>query len=1102
VRPALAPLGALLLGAALSLAAAPAAAQNHPELQWQVIESERFRILYHEGLDKVAQRAARILEEVHGPLSDLYGYEPPGPVRVILKDYDDYANGAAYFYHDAIEIWTSPLEHDFELRGTSDWLRNVLTHEYTHIISLGAARKGSPRAPAAFLEYFGYKEEKNRPDVLTGAPDRLVIYPLANTVIPMWLAEGVAQNMADGIHFDHWDTHRDMILRVATLNDELLPYERMGVFGKAGFGNEFVYDHGYGLTLYIARRFGQQALAEICRHTGSWTSLDSDGAIERATGVPARQLWTEWTESLQQRYRAQKASLGELRPGSPVVDEGFSNQRPAYAPQGDRLAYLSTGKQDGGPHHLVVRDLATGEDEVVSRVVSSTVSWHPGGRHLALVHKRAADKYGSVRADLYELDLDAPGRGWARQLLWAAPALTGVHYPEPAGERQLTRGLRAQYPAYSPDGKYLAFVQLTGTSARLGVLDLAEARQRELGPEDARWLVRFDDGSQVYTPAWSPDGRGLAYSYSRAGQRDIGWVEFAARDGAVSGEPGAPSDGAGRVEAGGGVPWVATPGTDRDPVFAADGGELVFASDVSGIFNVYALDLESGSVEQITNLVGGALNPTVGADGQVAFAAYDVQGYEIRAIDRGRAAAVTDGRFAAVPAAIPSGGDARTGLVRTGMAPSGRVPYGPTRDMATGDVRIRSRPETASPPLAAATGADLPAQPYGVEFLRTTLMPRLLYDEGHAKAGFYLGSEDALQRQSLYGGASLAPGNGDRDVYAAYVYRGWRPTVELSFIHMKRHSSRGDSSEARDLIVTGMNFSLSRMSASVSHRLNRASSLELAATYDRYDASLESDVFVPRTDGQPGFERRSQKPFGYTYLNGFDLSLTYRHDSIARRRDRTINPRSGRHVLFRYDRMFNYFIKGFDETNTSFLDETYLNLFYNQVAVDWREYVALPGSSALGLRLYGGWIDSDEVDGEQVNDFFDFHLGGISHMKGYTYYSVEGRKAAMAQATWRVPLLPDVGRSLANVYFDKVYAGAYASLGKAWDRKVGERDPIFNRKGPLRDVGGQLRLDLISFYSMPTRIQIDAAYGVDEVGSQGPWKFYLTVLFNYIDHLN
>lgn len=1062
-------LGTALLCLALALLAAGAAtAHNHPELHWQVVESEHFRVLYHEGLDEVAQRAARILEEVHGPLSELYGYEPSGPVRIILKDYDDFANGAAFFYHDAIEVWTSPLEHDFELRGTSDWLRNVLTHEYTHIISLGAARKGSQRMPAAFLEYFGYKEEKNRPDVLTGAPDRLVVYPLANTIMPMWLAEGVAQHMADGIHFDRWDTHRDMILRLAVLNVALLTYDRMGVFAKAGFGNEFVYDHGYGLTLFIAQEYGQKALAAICQHAGAWGAVNTDAAIERATGVPARQLWQNWRDWMRERYEGQVAGLGELRQGEVVVDAGFSNQRPAYAPDGQRLAYLSTGKRDAGPHHLVLRDLESGEDEVIAHSVSSTVTWSPDGQRLVFVRKDEADKYGSRRADLYELDLQAPERGWRGKLVWAAPSLVGARYPEPARERQLTRGLRAQYPAFSPDGEHLAFVRITGASASLGVLDLTDATRWELGPDDVRWLVSFDDGSQIYTPQWSPDGRRLAFSYSREGRRDIGCIEV---DGVLSPPLAALGSVAAQQTREGVVapfvPLVVSPGTDRDPAFSADGGELVFVSDVTGIFNVYALDLESGDVAQLTELVGGALNPSAGPTGQVAFAAYDVQGYEIREIGRDEAVPVTDGRFA-------PGQGAAAGTSRN--------------DLAVAE--------------EAGTGEPLAAQPYGVEFLRTTLMPRLMIDEGHFRGGLYLGSEDALQRQSVYGGVSLAPANGDRDVYAVYSFRGWRPTVKLSFIHMKRHSSRGDSSEARDLFVTGMGFSLNRLSATVSHELNRTTDVDVAATYDRYDASLKSDVFVPRTDGQPGFVRRSQKPFGYTYLNGFGLDFTYRHDSVSRRRDRTINPRGGRRAYFRYDRMFNYFIEGFDETNTSFLREEYLKLFYNQFTLDWREYVALPASSALGLRLYGGWIASDRVDDERVNDFFDFHLGGIPFMKGYTYYSIEGRKAAMAQATLRVPLLPDVGRSFLNLYFDKVYAAAYASVGKAWDGDVGDADPTFGRTGPLRDVGGQLRFDLISFYSMPTRVQVDVAYGLDEVDNQDPWKLYLTVLFNYINWLD
>ena len=104
----------------------------------------------------------------------------------------------------------------------------------------------------------------------------------------------------------------------------------------------------------------------------------------------------------------------------------------------------------------------------------------------------------------------------------------------------------------------------------------------------------------------------------------------------------------------------------------------------------------------------------------------------------------------------------------------------------------------------------------------------------------------------------------------------------------------------------------------------------------------------------------------------------------------------------------------------------------------------------------------------------------------------------MGTATLRFPLLPDVGKRVAQLYFDKVYGAVYASMGKAWDRNIGEWNARYGRAGPLRDVGGQLRFDLISYYSVPTRVQVDVAYGIDEVREKGRWKSYFTVLLGYL----
>ena len=1028
--------------------------QNHPELEWREFETEHFRILYHQGLEDTGRRAAVIAEEAYGPVTELYGYEPEDRVRIVLKGYDDYANGAAFFYHDTIEIWTTALEHDFDLRGSTDWLRNVITHEFVHIISLGVARKVPQRYPALYLQYFGYQREENRPDVLVGYPDVLASYPITATVIPMWFAEGVAQYQVAGARHDRWDSHRDMVLRTAVLNDALLDFDEMGVFAKRGFGNEFVYDHGYGLVRYIAGTYGAGTLAELCRALAAWPTLDMDGAIERVLGVPAAELHESWRQAMLDGYQTQVVGLGALREGEPVSEEGFSNLYPAYSPDGRYLAYLSTGRKDYGPHLLVLRELETGDEEVLTGPVTSSLGWSPDSRRLLFVRKDVVE-HGSRQADIYEYDLDAAEMGLTTRLAWTLPSMvTGLGLDQPE-VRQVSDGLRALYPSYSPDGQWIAFVGNDGVSNNLGIM-----RRDGSG---IRYLTAYDDGTLLFGPRWSPDGARLVCSISRAGQRDIAIVGVwpAAGGGRLA------AVGAMAVDLPGLVPLAATPGTDRDPVWSADGTEVLFASDFSGIFNIYAVDVASGQTRQITNVVGGAHSPTSSPTGDVAFTAYGADGYGIRAINSEEVAGAPE-----IDLAAATGYAAR----RSGAA-------------ATIGARVASTPAVEAP-MAVAASAPLP---YGIDFLKTSLMPRVVWEEGRFKGGVYISAGDVLAKQTIFAGAAVAPSNRDRDLFFIYENRNWRPTLFVEFYHQQRQSTRGDSSEELDLVVTGMRFKLNQVSAGMRGKIGSKGELALSLTYDRYDASVESRFFDALNIAWV-----RQKPFGYTYLNGFDLGVTYRYRGLARARDREINPR-GRTIYFRYDRMFNKFIEGFDQQNTAFLQERFLDLNYNQFTLDWNEYLPLPLRSTLGLRLFGGWIASDEVDDKEVvSDFFDYHLGGLNYMKGYTFYSLEGRKATMGQVTVRFPLLPDLQSRFLHLYLDKVYGALYGSIGKAWDDGFDDPDPIYAREGPLRDLGGQLRFDLISYYNLPTKVQLEVAYGIDEVRDRSPWKLYLTVLFGYI----
>jgi len=234
---------------------------NHPELDWKTLETEHFKIHFHQGTERSAREAAEVAEYVYEPITDLYDFKPDKKTEIVIKDVDDYSNGAAYFFENLIEIWAKPL--DYDLRGSHRWIQDVVSHEFTHIVQLGKSMRYGDKLLGAYIQKLGYEDEK-RDDVLYGYPNEIISYPISPGVsIPLWLAEGTAQHMYDELFFDYWDSIRDMLLRDKIINDKLFTFNQMNSFGKCGMGNELVYNFGYSLVEYISENYGDSSLKKI-----------------------------------------------------------------------------------------------------------------------------------------------------------------------------------------------------------------------------------------------------------------------------------------------------------------------------------------------------------------------------------------------------------------------------------------------------------------------------------------------------------------------------------------------------------------------------------------------------------------------------------------------------------------------------------------------------------------------------------------------------------------------------------------------------------------------------------------------------------------------
>jgi hypothetical protein len=91
--------------------APPGEARLDPRLKWSTLETPHFLVLFHDGGEELAGRAAIIAEEAHQHLAPELHWEPAEKTRLILADVADAANGLATpFPFNRIIIYLSPPE--------------------------------------------------------------------------------------------------------------------------------------------------------------------------------------------------------------------------------------------------------------------------------------------------------------------------------------------------------------------------------------------------------------------------------------------------------------------------------------------------------------------------------------------------------------------------------------------------------------------------------------------------------------------------------------------------------------------------------------------------------------------------------------------------------------------------------------------------------------------------------------------------------------------------------------------------------------------------------------------------------------------------------
>ncbi len=397
---------------------------------------------------------------------------------------------------------------------------------------------------------------------------------------PRWIIEGFAtfQETRQTTGGRGRAPAAEMVKRTSALQDPFPQLGNLDGFQPDAPGGNLRYLFGQDFIQWIADHQGEQSWTRWIHLYGGHVPFLLP--TQATFGRSFQSMYKDWkadeiADALSVAADVRAAGETESRL---LSDPGASCSAPAFSPDGDHLVWSCYDKRKGS---AIWRTDGDGYAPVIEldRRGASQFTWRSDSRAFVYAGVHIVNQFNTW-SDVY------------------------LHVLGEEGTTALTSGSRARDPDFSPDGSRLLVVTNKAQNTQLERLTVDRRREA---------LTHRTDHAVFATPRHSPDGNVIAVSVWEHGARDL-WLYD------PEGKP------LRRL--------TADPAIEADPTWSADGHWLYFTSDRSGIPNVYAIDIATEHLWQVTNVVTGAAKPSLRADGKLlAWQEYSVDGWQIRAMD-------------------------------------------------------------------------------------------------------------------------------------------------------------------------------------------------------------------------------------------------------------------------------------------------------------------------------------------------------------------------------------------------------------------------------------------------------------------------------------
>ena len=709
----------------------PVLDQNPTRLHWYRLVTPHFRVLYPDGFDSTAQRTANQLERLYEPASASLG-KRPRPISVLLQNQTTNSNGFVTLFPRRSEFF-AVTPQDPSLLGTLNWLDQLAVHEYRHVVQNDKALQGYGRALYSLLGNTG-------------------LY-MARQTVPDWFTEGDAVSNETLLSSSGRGRipNFDLGMRANLLSENRFDYPK-AVCGSYRDNVPNHYVLGYFLTTYLKRTYGPDVWSRVLDRNYRrfpWPFALS-ASIKDVTGLRTEDLYQQAMNDMTETWQKQQQPL-TLTPATffPVAVNSMSAEnQPSKKPNPRR-----PNPRRPSPRRPIFTNYQHPQFLTDSTVlcVKSGLSDTP---RLVILGKNQREKPIFVQGYTNDPDLlsaTATKVCWIEfgyDPRWRQRIYSNIRLLDLTTGKltRLTHRARYTMTALSPDNTKIVVVENTDRfKTRLLVLDAQTGKQLK--------EIANPDNVFYQHPRWQSDNRRIVTVVLKDGQKTLQQID---------------TDENTRTEL---LPRVNENISHPQPW----SHYVVYNSPRSGIDNLYAVDVRTKEVFQVTSRPFAAYHATVSPTGtRLAFDDF----------------AATGSRIADMPL------DPTTWKPVTEPAQEQTVRYfGRLPALEPGAAlgrQILARPALDRPGLA---NDSLRIAPYAPSRFRRLAHAFNVYSWGPTVTStgqtlsVGLNSQDLLSTTQVGVGYTYNQAERTGNAYAQLSYQGLFPILDLSFQHGTRQTS-------------------------------------------------------------------------------------------------------------------------------------------------------------------------------------------------------------------------------------------------------------------------------------------------------------------------